>query len=82
MEEREWWYRLTFNAPAEAAAAGERLQLVFEGLDTFATVYLNGEEIGEHHNMFRPAAFDVTGRLRLGVAAAGGAGSGQIQPVE
>jgi beta-mannosidase len=67
MEEREWWYRLTsFNAPAEAAAAGERLQLVFEGLDTFATVYLNGEEIGEHHNMFRPAAFDVTGRLRLG----------------
>ena len=66
MEEREWWYRLTFNAPAEAAAAGERLQLVFEGLDTFATVYLNGEEIGEHHNMFRPAAFDVTSRLRLG----------------
>src|SRR5207245_2303337 len=35
----------------------------FEGLDTFATIYLNGEQIGEHHNMFRPAEFDVTARL-------------------
>src|SRR6266568_1533351 len=60
MEEREWWYRLTFDGPAEPADADERLQVVFEGLDTFATVYLNGDEIGEHHNMLRPAAFDVT----------------------
>jgi beta-mannosidase len=46
--------------------ADERLQVVFEGLDTFATVYLNGDRIGEHNNMFRPAAFDVTERLRSG----------------
>jgi beta-mannosidase len=64
MEEREWWYRLTFDGPAEPAAADERLLLVFDGLDTFATVYLNGEQVGEHHNMLRPAAFDVTERLR------------------
>src|SRR5713226_6732106 len=64
MEEREWWYRLTFDGPAEPADADERLEVVFEGLDTFATVYLNGDEIGEHHNMFRPAAFEVTARLR------------------
>ena len=37
---------------------GERLRLVFEGLDTFATVYVDGEEVGSHANMFRPAAFD------------------------
>ena len=60
MEEREWWYRLTFDAPADVPASDERGLLVFEGLDTFATVYLNGEQIGEHHNMFRPAIFDVT----------------------
>ena len=66
MEEREWWYRLTFDGPVEPAAADERLQLIFEGLDTFATVYLNGEEIGEHHNMLRPAVFDVTASLRSG----------------
>jgi beta-mannosidase len=66
MEQREWWYRLTFDHRDRPPTADERLQLVFEGLDTFATIYLNGEEIGEHHNMFRPAAFDVTRRLLPG----------------
>jgi beta-mannosidase len=60
MERREWWYRLTFDNPDAAPEPDERLQLVFEGLDTFATVYLNGAELGEHHNMFRPAAFAVS----------------------
>jgi len=63
MEEREWWYRATFEGPP-SAAADERLLLVFEGLDTFATVYLNGEPLGGHGSMFRPAVFDVSGRLR------------------
>jgi beta-mannosidase len=65
MEQREWWYRQTFEGPA-AAAPDERLLLVFHGLDTFATVWLNGERLGTHRNMFRPAVFDVTGRLRSG----------------
>lgn len=56
MEGREWWYRVRFSA----ASADERHQLVFHGLDTFATVYLNGVLLGEHHNMFRPALFDVS----------------------
>ena len=63
MEEREWWYRVRFNA-AERREPGQRLQLVFHGLDTFATIWLNGEELGRHANMFRPAIFDVTSRLR------------------
>ncbi len=65
VEEREWWYRVRFAGPA-APAAGERLQLVFHGLDTFATIWLNGAELGHHQNMFRPAIFDVTGSLRDG----------------
>ena len=67
MEEREWWYRLSFEVPPETPPADEQHQLVFAGLDTFATIYLNGEELGEHRNMFRPAVFDVTSRLRRGV---------------
>jgi beta-mannosidase len=63
MEEREWWYRLRFDAP-DPPGPGERLRLVFHGLDTFATVWLNGEEIGRHRNMFRPAVFDVTVLVR------------------
>lgn len=63
IEEREWWYRLTFDGPAEQLGAGERWRLVFHGLDTFATLWLNGEELGHHQNMFREAAFDVSDRL-------------------
>lgn len=63
MEDQEWWYRFELGA-IEAAAPDERLRLVFLGLDTYATIWLNGEEIGQHQNMFRPAVFDVTDRLR------------------
>jgi beta-mannosidase len=66
MEEREWWFRLDLDAPAEPAKSDERWRLVFHGLDTFATIWLEGEAIGRHENMFRPAVFDVTDRLTPG----------------
>jgi beta-mannosidase len=66
VEDREWWYRLTFTPEQNRLQDDERLQLVFHGLDTFAAVWLNGELIGEHANMFREAVFDVTQRLRIG----------------
>ena len=63
IEGREWWYRLTFDGPDQAPHPGDRLRLVFHGLDTFATIWLNGEVIGQHENMFRPAVFDITDGL-------------------
>jgi beta-mannosidase len=66
MEEREWWYRLSFPGPETPPQPGERLQLVFHGLDTFTTVWLNGQELGQTRNMFREHVFDVTQRLRYG----------------
>ena len=65
MEAREWWYRLDFPGPSEPLHPGERLQLVFHGLDTYATVWLNGKELGRHANMFREAVFEVTDRLEI-----------------
>src|SRR6185437_8339716 len=38
MEQREWWYRLQFDVPASPVADDVRQELVFDGLDTFATV--------------------------------------------
>lgn len=58
MEEREWWYRLRFTAPE--VAEGERLRLVLHGVDTFATYWLDGAEVGRSANMFRPVHLDVT----------------------
>ncbi len=66
MEEREWWYRLTFENDEKPLNQDERLLLAFEGLDTFVTIWLNGEELGRSANMFREVVFDVGQRLRTG----------------
>ena len=61
---KEWWWRHKFDA--EAAASGERLTLVFHGLDTFAAIFLNGAEIGQSSNMFLGKEIDVTDALVAG----------------
>ncbi len=66
VEAREWWYRLSFIAPTPSPESDERLRLCFLGLDSFATLWLNGNELGRHANMFHPAIFDVTNRLNWG----------------
>ncbi|MDZ7261036.1 MAG: hypothetical protein ONB05_02810, partial [candidate division KSB1 bacterium] len=63
VEEHDWWYWRQFFVPKEMR--GDRVELVFEGLDTFATVWLNGQELGESNNMFLPAVFDVTEKIRF-----------------
>ena len=63
-EGNQWLYTRTFAAPE--LAKGERAVLVFDGIDTLADVFLNGEKIGEAENMFIPHRFDVTGRLARG----------------
>ena len=42
------------------AALGKSVRLKFDGIDTFAKIYLNGKLIGEAHNMFIPHEYDVT----------------------
>jgi len=65
VEEREWWYRGRFDYPEEAEPDG-RVWLIFEGLDTLCTLYLNEVELGRHEDMFLPVEFDVTERLHQG----------------
>jgi beta-mannosidase len=59
VEDRVWWYRARFGI-ASQPAADERLQLVLNGLDTVATVWLNDVEIGRYADQFRPAVIDIT----------------------
>ena len=65
IEEKEWWYRTEFEYE-KSMEPGVRYELTFEGLDTFATVYLNGREIGSANNMLRAFTFDVTRVLASG----------------
>ncbi|KAK4153848.1 hypothetical protein C8A00DRAFT_14966 [Chaetomidium leptoderma] len=51
--ERTWSYRTTFTTPSDGGRArGVKVDLVFEGLDTFATVTLNDRVILKSDNMF------------------------------
>lgn len=60
--EREWHYRRRFDA---ADVIGRRHQLLrFHGLDTLATVRLNGDVVLDADNMHRRWEVDVTDRLR------------------
>ncbi|WP_426445796.1 glycoside hydrolase family 2 protein [Paenibacillus sp. S-38] len=65
IEQKEWWYRRSFDYTL-GAGIGEKHELIFEGLDTFATVYVNGLEIGTTNNMLMAHVFDVTRILRDG----------------
>ncbi len=61
----DWEYRNTFSlTPAERAC--RHIDLVFEGLDTFATVYLNGEPVLQADNMFRQWRLPLAHKLRPG----------------
>jgi beta-mannosidase len=59
---QDWWYRLTFDAPATGAAS--RRYLGFDGLATLAQVWLNGQPLLTSNNMFVSHACDVTGQLK------------------
>src|ERR1700761_4294295 len=51
--EETWVYERDFEVPEDVFGSGDRkAALVFEGLDTFATVKLNGREILKSDNAF------------------------------
>ncbi|KAJ3412271.1 hypothetical protein HDV05_001030 [Chytridiales sp. JEL 0842] len=69
--ERDWWYKCEFTVDQATLdlvkSANVKADLVFDGLDTFATVFLNGAEVYKSDNMFiahRVAA--VNSKLVLG----------------
>ncbi|KAI5927234.1 beta-mannosidase [Camillea tinctor] len=68
--ETAWVYKTTFTSPAAASkssnASSRKAVLAFDGLDTFATVVLNGKTILETENMFTPERTDVTDVLKKG----------------
>ncbi|CAK7229984.1 Beta-mannosidase B [Sporothrix bragantina] len=61
--EKKWVYKTTFEAPA-VSSAKQKTVLAFDGLDTFATVVLNGKTILESDNMFLPYRVDVSSVVR------------------
>ena len=65
IENADWEYRNTFQATAEALKHSH-VELVFEGLDGPAKVYLNDQLILTATNMFREWRVEVKSQLRAG----------------
>ena len=64
VDEEDFVYRTSFEFKADPMLP--RRLLRFEGLDTLASVSLNGALVAEHENMFVPLEIDVSERLRDG----------------
>ena len=62
VEDEAWEYQTTFSKPQ--GLAYPHYALLFEGLDTYATVYLNGQMIWETDNMFRQYRVEVAHLLQ------------------
>ena len=61
----DWQYQTTFNVDA-ATLQRDHVDLVFDGLDTFAEVYLSGSKLIAADNMFRRWRIPVKGALHEG----------------
>ena len=56
--ESDWMYRTSFSCSPEILSQ-EKVLLVCDGLDTLATVVLNGHELGQTNNMFRQYQWEI-----------------------
>jgi len=64
-DKRSWWFKRTFKV-GPSFLKHERQQIVFDGLDLYAQVFLNGKLIGETKNAFVPHTFSVRHVVRKG----------------
>lgn len=61
----DWEYQTKFQVDS-ATAAQEHVELVFDGLDTYADVFVNGQKVLEAINMFRTWRVDVKKYVKPG----------------
>lgn len=65
IENEDWDYQTTFNVSSNELK-NQNIELVFEGLDTFSEIYLNGKLLQSTDNMFRKWTISVKQYLKTG----------------
>lgn len=63
IDKEDWIYETTFDLPKDLYNK-KNIQILFNGLDTYADVYLNDEKILAANNMFRRWTVGVKGLLK------------------
>ena len=59
---KEWWYVRSFDSPK--VGKQQQVRLIFDGVDYFADVWLNGKKIGSHEGAFTDFDFNITKQLK------------------
>ncbi len=65
IENEDWQYETTFSISMQELK-NENCVLQFDGLDTYAEVFLNGKKVLSANNMFRTWKVDVKNLLKVG----------------
>ena len=65
IENENWEYETHFTL-SESELKNQNIDLEFEGLDTYATVFLNGKVVLEANNMFRKWTISAKSHLKIG----------------
>ncbi|HBI01766.1 MAG TPA: beta-mannosidase, partial [Flavobacterium sp.] len=65
IEEEDWLYKTDFQITKDELE-NNIIELNFDGLDTYATVFLNGKKVLLADNMFRSWKIDVKNQLKIG----------------
>ena len=65
IDKKDWEYRTTFKVTPQTLER-ENVELVFEGLDTYAVVYLNEQLVLKADNMFRTWRVNAKPALKAG----------------
>jgi beta-mannosidase len=63
VQQRSWWFRKTFQISREVADR-DQVDLLLDGLDVHADIWLNGVHLGHHRSVFHPFETEVSGRLQ------------------
>ncbi len=65
LSNKTWIFKSQLNYRYEITKR-ERVELIFNGLDTYTQIYVNGKFIGQTDNFFKHYRFDITGLLKKG----------------
>lgn len=65
LESENWVYSTSFEI-SETDLSNSKMELVFEGIDTYANVYLNDSLILEANNMFRNYTLSIKNLVKVG----------------
>ncbi len=64
LEEKEFWYQKRFDIGGDFLL--DETEVVFEGLDLTADIWLNGQYIGSHNNAFIEKVINVSDFIKVG----------------